>query len=588
MSIIIAGTTSAYYGNSARLQTLAGATLQFYATKTREDASRTRWGFQPLPDEAIGTKLLGQAVVQSDGSFSTQLPDYEGAVAVVIEVERFEYAPDTGKTARGILGVTQLSTEPLDDGVTLARLPIDLSRPAYCALLAKLDLWLAAGRVLAAGTSVGVSGVLVTAFDRDITQDDQLGTATTDPTGSFEVFFPGSQFRQLPGSVLGLTSLELIGGPDLFFHVRAGTVALLEEPAGTGRRDDRENSSNCSYNELAVARPGLGDDPTPESGPTIWRAIGDLKVVPETSGGPIDFDPDGLTTAGKKALFGTIKLKGAVFRKFVNGEPIRYRFLVAEWANPKSSTGGPGMPPLPAAGTVDADPGVPAGWQALTSGVSGAYGTIVGFTIVGGVFEVTSLSLTAAPNANGWIEVDQRVLGPTESYAPTGELMRVDTRQLVPAGGFRPRKFSLVFQLQTASGGFQQSAQAVHVNNDQVRMKFELSGLGTGCDPFTPTAAGTIDIQATFEVEHPYLHHYSTYVRRHDGVNQQALSANETFSPASPLWLDPPLKTGAAVLSGYAVEPCSYEAGLTARTRLTTGETDLGTPSPADQAFCVK
>ncbi len=542
----------------------------------------------PQGDE-LKAQRLGSATVQADGSFSAKLKPHQGSVLVTIEVERFTYAPATGRTARGLLGLAPLAFDPVDDQLAVARLRIDLPRPAYCALLARLDLWLAAGRVMASSPSAGVSGVLVTAFDRDITQDDQLGTAMTDGAGNFEVFFPGEAFRRLPplGGILGgLTSLELIGGPDLFFHVRAGAAPLLEEPAGVGRTDPRENSSNCSFNVLTVELPTTVN-PGPESGPTAWRAIGDYAIVSPTPGGPTDLDADGLTTTGKKAFHRKIKLKGAVFRRYVNGEPIRYRFLVREWANPHLSSGGPGAPPPPPPGATDPDPAVPSGWQALTAGVSGSYGYVLGYTLSGGTLTVTSLSLPASPNANGWIEVDQRPLGPGESYVPTGELCRFNTSVLVPAGGMTHRKFSVVIQVQTPSVAYQQLPQPLHINNDQVRLSFDLNGLGAGCDPFTRSAAGTIDINATFRVEHPYLNFYRTYVRRHDGVNQQDLSAGETFSPATPLWLDPPAKTGTATRLGYAVEPCSYEAGIIARARLTTGEQDIS-QTHDDEAFCVR
>jgi hypothetical protein len=201
---------------------------------------------------------------------------------------------------------------------------------------------------------------------------------------------------------------------------------------------------------------------------------------------------------------------------------------------------------------------------------------------------VTALPLLVAPDAHGWIEVDQRALGANEYYTPTGELCRFDTTQLVPAGGYKHRKFSVVLQIQTASAGFQQAPQPLHLNNDQVRLAFHLTALGSGCDPFTRSAAGTIDVSATYEVEHPYLHSYSTYVQKHDGSNRQALSASATFNPAAPFWLDPPGVSGTATRSGYPVEPCSYEAGLVAQARLTTGESGIGQAGPDKDGFCVR
>lgn len=47
MSIIVSGRTSAAYGNPHRRQTLAGATLYFYAASADDEVGRLRWGFHP-------------------------------------------------------------------------------------------------------------------------------------------------------------------------------------------------------------------------------------------------------------------------------------------------------------------------------------------------------------------------------------------------------------------------------------------------------------------------------------------------------------------------------------------------------------
>lgn len=599
MSLVLTGTTTADYGNPSKLQTLTGATLVFYAADPKQASRTPRWGFYPHSG-AIEGRELGRATVKPDGSFATVLSANPGAVLVAIEVERFSYAPATGKRAQGVLGVAMLAaTDVARDAANFelerldaAQLRVALPKPAYCALLHALDLWLAAGRVLTGSPAIGVSGLQVTAFDRDITQDDELGTATTDATGSFEVFFPGAAFRRLPllsGLFASLTSLELVGGPDLFFRVRAGTYTLLDEAASMGRVAGRENSHNCAYNELTVVISKPGPGPSSESGPTVWQAIGSYSVVPATPGGPTSFDADGFTTVGKLAFYGNIQLRGAAFRKHTNGEPIRYRFLVREWGDPRATTGGPVQPALPAPHNVDPDPAVPSGWMALSAGISGEYGHIIGFVIgADGMAQVTSIPLLASPNTNGWIEVDQRALGSNEYYTPAPSLCSFDTRVLVPAGGFVPRKLSLVFQVQATSVAYQQPLQPLHVCNDQVFLDFQLSGIGSGCNPFTRTPAGTVDINAAFTVKHPYLESYSTYVMRHDGANRLPLSASDAFVPSTPIWLDPPSLTGTATRSGYAVEPCSYEAGIHAQARLTNGESKILPAGPAKQSFCVR
>jgi len=594
MPLVLTGNTTANYGNPTKLQTLAGATLVFYAADPKQAPRTPRWGFYPHSGAIEGPEL-GRATVENDGSFATSLSESPGAVLVAIEVEGFSYAPATGKRAQGVLGIAMLAaTGVAFDKARLdaAQLHVALPKPAYCALLHALDLWLAAGRVTTGSPAIGVSGLQVTAFDRDITQDDELGTATTDATGSFEVFFPGAAFRRLPllsGILASLTSLELVGGPDLFFRVRTGTYTLLDEASSMGRAVGRENSPNCAYNELTVVTPGPGPGVGLESGPTVWQAIGNIEVVPATPGGPTGFDADGFTTAGKLAFYGTVRLKGTVFRKHTNGEPIRYRFLAREWGDPRAITGGPVLPTLPAPSTVDPDPAVPSGWMALSAGISGDYGHILGFVLTpDGTVDASSQALPASPNANGWITVDQQAPGSSEYYTPSGDLCHFDTKVLVPEGGYVPRKFSLVFQVQAASLAYQQPLQPLHVCNDQVHLDFQLAGLGAGCNPFTRSAAGTLDISATFLVRHPYLERYSTYVQRHDGANSQSLSAAGTFSPSTPIWLDPAALNGTATRSGYPVEPCSYEAGITARARLTTGEGQIPSPPPAKQSFCVR
>jgi hypothetical protein len=131
-----------------------------------------------------------------------------------------------------------------------------------------------------------------------------------------------------------------------------------------------------------------------------------------------------------------------------------------------------------------------------------------------------------------------------------------------------------------------------------VHLDFQLTGLGAGCNPFTPSAAGTIDLDATFLVRHPYLESYGTYVMRHDGANRMPLHlqpatvpptlAEATFSPSAPIWLDPSSLNGAAERTGYAVEPCSYEAGIVAQARLTTGASKIHPAGPAKKSFCVR
>jgi len=584
MSIILTGTTIAEYGNPERRETLAGATLVFYAAD--KAAARTRWGFYPISDGSTPGREIGRALVAADGSYEVRLSATADVVLAAIEVSRFTYAPDTGKKAFGLLGPVRpvLRNTDSKSEIPVATFNVTMAPDAYSALLGLLDLWLVAGRVVASASTAGVQGVQVTAFDRDITQDDTLGNAPTDGTGSFEIFFPGDQFRQVPAlpppfNTIGL--VELIGGPDLFFRVDAGAVALLNESASMGRTAGRENVPNVSFTVLSVQ---VGTGPTPESGVTFWDAVGNIPLTA--------IDGYGLTTSGMKAFFGSIDLKGDVYRKSLNGEAIRYRFLVQEMSAATSS-GTPAMPPAPPSGSVDADPPPPAGWQAVTTAINPApYAAIVTTVFTGTSYSITSEPLLPEATANGWITVDQRALAANQQYSPKNLLIQLDTSKLVPpvvATAAVPRKFALVLEVQTASQSFHQSPVIVlQVCNNPVYGKIAIPQQTTGCSPITETSAGTIDISARFEVSHPYLASYQVVVQRWDGVNQASMASESNTTQSSPrFWSGPTSQPVTVTKNGYVVEPCSYEVRLYASARLTNGVTDYSGIQP-NAAFCVR
>jgi hypothetical protein len=598
MSLILTGRTTADYGNPSRVQTLAGATLVFYAyPKGAASLREGRWSFSPQDERSVGARELGRAVVRDDGSYSAELATATETLLVAIGVERFSYAPATGKKTFGVLGVVSPDFRASDlqrlEGVRVALADVRLPRATYCDLLAALDLWLVAGQVLTSSTPQSpLPGLSVRALDRDISEDDDLGAAPTDATGSFEIFFEGARFRGipvLPPPFDRIEPVELFGGPDLYFHVRAGTAPLLEEPPAAGRASGRENVQNCSFTTLLVAGPPL--DQGVGSGPTVWQSVGNYALLPATAVGSNDFDARGLTRVGALAFTGSIKLKGTVFRRAPSGQPIRYRFLFAEWTDARATAGGPATPPIPPPGSVSPRPSAPAGWKPLTTQIdsSAAYAHILSWTPGGG--PVASLPLLPAPDTNGWIEVDQRALGPGEWFIPDGLLALVRTDLLVPAttpGAARPRKLSLVLEIQTASQSFQQGPYPLHVSNDGVHLAYTLTSTGTGCDAVSAGPTSTITVAATYEVSHPYLESYGFYVQRHDGVGYQPWGAETYTSPsAGVFWTPPGGISGATSRPGYEVMPCAYQSGVSAQARLTTGEGKVHGVT-LQKGFCVR
>src|SRR5262249_50911864 len=139
------------------------------------------------------------------------------------------------------------------------RLDVVVPPNSFCAILTALDLWMVSGRVSdCENKQDSLSGGTVTAFDRDLSQDDALGSDLTDAGGNFAIFFPSAQFKKiplLPPPFDTIVPFELIGGPDVYFRVTQGANTLLDEPASQGRTAGRENVGHCSFHELCVKAP---------------------------------------------------------------------------------------------------------------------------------------------------------------------------------------------------------------------------------------------------------------------------------------------------------------------------------------------
>src|SRR3954451_7379049 len=120
----VRGVTIARYGSPIRNQTLAGADLYFYALPSPETEAlgttvvAKRPAFAPL--DSLPAGAIGSAHVAVDGTFNAELKGYEGqSLGVVMRVEKFEYAPATGKTAIASLGMMQPRRDANGKGLIL-------------------------------------------------------------------------------------------------------------------------------------------------------------------------------------------------------------------------------------------------------------------------------------------------------------------------------------------------------------------------------------------------------------------------------------------------------------------------------------
>lgn len=583
MGFNLRGTTLARYGNPHHTQTLAGATLIFYHHRKAETAAkRSVWGWNPTDPGQISAPEVGRAEVAADGSFDAGLEGYQGGMLLVaLEAHGFSYAPETGKSAFGLLGAASPAWQDDEEGA-VAELTIDLPKVSYCEILEALDLWLVAGRIVDCEThGQPLIGGTVEAFDRDLTQDDFLGSATTDATGSFSIFFASATFKKIPSLPPPWDVIpphELFGGPDVFFHVSQGTASLLEEPPSTGRTTGRENVPRCSFHELCVKAPTWTPDTV-----TLWSKIGKYRVP--DSGSLHDFDPDGLTTSGKLAFAGNLDFIGQLSQTFL-GQPTSFRFVFAEW--PDMATA----------------PSYPADYQPLTAAnlnLSEPYGAL--FISTGpNPWDFTLQPVTPAPDAQGWIAVDQS----SNFVRDTGVMVQVRTGTLVPAVGSlsdlegltdagspvpagplrdRPRKFSFVLEIQ--AGGFsahQPVPVPIHINNSFAYLRYDLTELQSNACTSITESGGSITVHPVYTVAHPYLQYYTINVQRQGGTN--LVVKNEQSTAHGVLWTSSTGEHGTEAAVYTDVGKCSYRTSIVCDRRLTNGYGGVGHQNIL-RTFCV-
>ncbi len=583
MSIYLQGNTIGRYGNPYHAHTLAGAKLIFYRYEGSVDdvPAKPLWGFSPADPGDISAPILGQAIVADDGTFKTQLEGYKkGPLLVALQVEKFSYAPATGKQVFGLLGVGVPQWNQREELV----LDIDLAKKSYCRILAALDLWLVAGRVSdCAQVPTPLIGGLVKAFDRDVTQDDFLGSDTTDATGSFSIFFGSSTFRQIPSLPPPFDIIpphELFGGPDVFFQVFQGTTPLLEESPSQGRASGRENVSHCSYHELCVEAPGFTVDTL-----TLWSSIGNYDVP--DGGGLKDFDADGFVNSGKLAFTGNIDFNGQLSQLFM-GEAVSFRFVYAEWSDMSTA------------------PAYPADYAPLLDSninLNAKYGSNYHF-IGPDPWDYSLTDVLPIPDSDGWIAVDQ-----SPSFVrDTGRMIQVRTSTLVPSLGSlstmegtadagapvpagplrdRPRKFSFVLEIKTASLSAHQAVPVpIHINNSYVYLRYNLSELvSNSCNPIT-ISAGSVTVHPMYTVAHPYLQYYTINVQRQGGSNMVVKSEQYTDTGNGVLWTDSMGESGTETAVYTDVGPCSYRSSIVVDRRLTNGYSGV-THQDFLRTFCV-
>jgi hypothetical protein len=587
---------------------LPGITVELYAATEKPEivfhqlASDPKNTLATINDKeraANKKKPIGTGVTAIDGSFEISInPDskYNGEpVEIHTIIDAIPGAPEHApKTAPVHVYITTVQPMWLKGKTKILHAAWEYCLPSkfWCQILKKFDMWVICGRVTTCDkiNPLPLAGVKVTAFDADWLADDTLGSAVTDGSGHFKIFYTSADFKQTPFSPQ--INIEWTGGPDVYFKiVTADGIVLLEEPRSKGRTSTREDIENCFCVKLCV---DMKDRPTCVECTNPWFThVGDFNINS-------DIDPANgktryavLNHGGPNfAFFGDMKLHGYCPKNDpVNNQPMRYRFLIENLSHPGTTTPITGDMVAPVVvgariiqWNIDGSGPVPT-FQSVHIRGSGATPAVPPHpTVPLGTPWGPIPAHVIVPDSEGWVNVDSMALD-GGFYGP---LMGFHSPKAVPGGaapgngaGNPPASpkngtdMRITFEAGpvTQPATFSNSLPRIHINNWHEVRELALDQIGTGCGKVTDT----LDIRYT--IDHEMLADWSLGIRSGGGT------VNFTQQSGT----GPRGANGHDVITGMNNNPnwpsCSYIVTLTSRLALTNGNYD-DTHNTTQLTFC--
>ncbi|MBO0931390.1 hypothetical protein [Fibrella aquatilis] len=278
--------------------------------------------------EAKGKLLLAEARTDEGGNFSIDLSEKNGYRGEAFDIDflvddvPYHFPPKHREGLRFQFSVTTLQPQwrqAQDNQLTYAW---EFAIPAkwWCPIRARFGAYVICGQVTDCETRTPLAGLKVSAFDVDLLQDDALGTATTNATGHFVLYYSEAAFSK---TIFNWLNVEWPAGPDLYFKITTGSgQVLLQEPRSKGHEPGRENAANCFCIDFCVKRPDVPNTYVP----ALFTHVGIYAIA----GG---FDGQGFTNdAQKNAFTGSIPLVGIVPGGAASNA-MEYRFKVKNLAS---------------------------------------------------------------------------------------------------------------------------------------------------------------------------------------------------------------------------------------------------------------
>jgi len=294
--------------------------------------ARPKETFAILDEKEVAGKedrLLAETETDGEGRFEVEFGEEEDYDGEAFEIDvRTDHVPGE-QAEETTLQFTITTHQPewrKSETGAVARWEYCVPQRFWCTVRERFGAWVICGTVTDCETEEPRSGLEVTAYDRDIIQRDELGSATTDANGHFRIYYKRSDFERVPFS---LSPIELIGGPDVYFEIRdgSGNQLLVEDPS-RGRDSGRENVGPCFHESLCVdlpTPPDDGDDGGAAAVP-MFTHVGAYDILTEISA-----DGYAQTGSDKLAFTGTLPLRG-VLPHGGNGTAKEYRFRIENLA----------------------------------------------------------------------------------------------------------------------------------------------------------------------------------------------------------------------------------------------------------------
>lgn len=247
--------------------------VRFYRLTGRENVdlaveAPAKETFTRLTDDEVKRKehlLVAEGTTDDEGGFRIEFPGGYAGEPVEVDVW-FESVADRERSDGPLqFSITSLQPGWKQDGdVLVASFDHCLAHFIWCRILHLFGLWAICGRLTTCGRRPRpIAAATVTALDADWTQDDSIGSAVTDATGRFVIYYTASDFRRTPFSPF--INVEWVGGPDVYFKAELGGNLVLDEPRSAGRTPGRQNVGHCLCVELCADKLPLECDLTAPS-----------------------------------------------------------------------------------------------------------------------------------------------------------------------------------------------------------------------------------------------------------------------------------------------------------------------------------